>query len=132
MSQKYMLPLALFALIWRKYVRVLCLLASKYLLIWLLNQIIYIYIEESSISNHFTIKTKNQTTREPNTDTSNNQHRGHVTSKQIVSSPESGTTIMNTATSGTLKKLVKKPSYTGTFMFFLSVFQRCTDKTQRY
>lgn len=82
------------------------------------------------MSNHFTIKTKNQTTREPNTDTLNNQHSGHVTSNQIVSSRESGTTIMNIATPGTLEKLVKNPSYTGTFMFFLSVFQRCTDKTQ--
>lgn len=81
---------------------------------------------------NFTIPTNNQTTREPNTYTSNNQHKGHVTSKQIISSYESGTTIMNIATPGTSEKLVKKPSYTGTFMFFLSVFQRCTDKTQRY
>ncbi|CAG2238443.1 unnamed protein product [Mytilus edulis] len=68
--------------------------------------------EESSISNHFTIETQNQTTRKPNTDTSNKQQIGHVTLKQIVSSRESGTTIMNIATSGTSEKLVKKPSYT--------------------
>ncbi|CAC5367623.1 unnamed protein product [Mytilus coruscus] len=78
--------------------------------------------EESSISINFTIRTKNQTTTESNADTSNNQHKGHVTSKQIVSSRESKTTIMNIAMSTTLEKLAKKPSYIGTFRFFLNVF----------
>ncbi|XP_063406457.1 uncharacterized protein LOC134690416 [Mytilus trossulus] len=59
-----------------------------------------------------TIRTENQTTRQPITHTSNNQHRHYDTSKQIVNSRESGTTLMNIATSGTLEKLVKKPSYT--------------------
>ncbi|XP_076084712.1 uncharacterized protein LOC143055450 isoform X2 [Mytilus galloprovincialis] len=68
--------------------------------------------EESIILRNYTsIRTKHPTTTKSNADTSNNQHKGHVTSTQIVSRSGSKTTITNTATSGTSEKLAKKPSY---------------------